>query len=334
MVKHGADGFIFEVLEYCEGNQLDEREANWIETLKSLYPKGYNLTSGGGAFQKHNEETKKIFSENQKNRYKSGVHLFASTDFQEKQRQIQIERAKLGLHPSQSREFKEKRNATVQERIKKDGKFFGHKEETIERKKIEQQDLYSKGLGKFQQPELIERNRQLVKEKLAKGLHHTQQEGWTEKNIESHAVEMKEIVLCVRSNDGQTITSNFRSINDAARVLVARKKSISEICHGTKNVLSVSCKDGRIIRGSFGSVAPWTNEEVEGISINSLTRKMSIEVTILIEDGSEIIKRYESQRGACLDLDANHRAIRFILKEEKYKSTRCNLGRIIKVREV
>ena len=334
MVKHGPDAFEFEVLEYCEREQLDEKESYWIAKLESLYPLGYNLTTGGGAFQRHNEETKKIFSEIQKQRLKSGTHIYSDPEFQKRQRERQIELGKLGLLPSQTAEFKAKRNATVKDRIQKDGKFFEHSSEEIQRKRNEQNILYERGLGKFQEIELIEKNRKLVREKLANGKHHTQQVGWKEKAIASKRGEMKPIVLCIRTIDGKTITQKFESINDAVRQLDARKKSISEMCNQKSTVSTIDCKIGKIIKGTFGIEEAWTQHEVEAILNASLTRKMGIEITILKGDGSELILRYDSQRSACRELNAQHRALRYMLAGEKYKSTGCNLGRIVKVREI
>ena len=334
MLKYGPDGFEFQVLEYCDRENLDKREAFWIESLQSIYPLGYNLTSGGGAFQKHNEETKKKFRENQLEKLKSGTHLYSDPEFQKQQKQRQIELGKLGLLPTQSAEFKAKRNSTVQLKINKTGKFFEHTEEEIERRRIEQKNLYEKGLGKFQDPDLIERNKNLVKEKLATGKHHTQQVGWTEKARAAKQKEKKAVVLCIRTRDGKTINQQFDSINDAVRKLEARKKSISDICHQKQNILSIDCCIGIIIKGTFGTIATWSQEEVEAIKDSSLTKKMSIEITILCNNGEKIVQQHESQRSACRELNAQHRALRYMLKGEKYKSTSCNIGKIIKVEEL
>lgn len=46
--KHGIENFIFEVIEECEDNIVNEREKFWIAELKSTVDKyGYNLTPGG-----------------------------------------------------------------------------------------------------------------------------------------------------------------------------------------------------------------------------------------------------------------------------------------------
>ena len=47
----------FEVIEECPDDMLNEREHFWIEKLNSLRPNGYNLTTGGGAFE-FSEESK------------------------------------------------------------------------------------------------------------------------------------------------------------------------------------------------------------------------------------------------------------------------------------
>lgn len=334
MVKHGPDAFEFEVLEYCERDLLDEKESYWIAKLESLYPSGYNLTTGGGAFQKHNEETKKIFSENQKERLKSGTHIYSDPEFQKRQRERQIELGKLGLLPSQSAEFKAKRNATVQDRIQKHGKFFQHSPEEIDRKRNEQKILYERGLGKFQEIELIEKNRKLVKEKLANGKHHTQQEGWKEKSIEAHRNEMKALVVAIRTKDEKIIERKFESLHEAARQLEADRSHLSALCAGQSGVLTVQCNLGKIVKGNFGNEAEWSIEEIRKLPNSHFTKKMTVEVTIKIQDGSSIVRTFEGQREACRQLEANPRAFRGVLRKEKYKSTKCNLGQITQVVEV
>lgn len=44
--KYGWEDFIFEVLEYCEKDKLNEREKYWISYYNSYY-NGYNETEGG-----------------------------------------------------------------------------------------------------------------------------------------------------------------------------------------------------------------------------------------------------------------------------------------------
>ena len=44
--KYGKENFIFEILEECPIEQLNEREMYWIETLNS-FKNGYNYTLGG-----------------------------------------------------------------------------------------------------------------------------------------------------------------------------------------------------------------------------------------------------------------------------------------------
>jgi group I intron endonuclease len=46
--SHGIDNFIFEVLEECSEEMLNEREIFWIEHFNTKEPNGYNLTHGGG----------------------------------------------------------------------------------------------------------------------------------------------------------------------------------------------------------------------------------------------------------------------------------------------
>ncbi|MBQ9441872.1 MAG: GIY-YIG nuclease family protein [Selenomonadaceae bacterium] len=45
--KYGWENFSVEILEECPEEMLDEREIFWIAKLNSMFPNGYNLTSGG-----------------------------------------------------------------------------------------------------------------------------------------------------------------------------------------------------------------------------------------------------------------------------------------------
>jgi group I intron endonuclease len=55
--KYGKDSFEVECLEECNKEDLDKREAHYINNLNTLKPNGYNLKSGGSS-SKHTEETK------------------------------------------------------------------------------------------------------------------------------------------------------------------------------------------------------------------------------------------------------------------------------------
>lgn len=46
---YGEINFIFEVLEYCEKENLIEREQNWIDVLNCVRPNGYNLNPIAGS---------------------------------------------------------------------------------------------------------------------------------------------------------------------------------------------------------------------------------------------------------------------------------------------
>lgn len=47
IIKYGEDNFIFEILEECKRDYLNEKEIFYIKNLNTLYPNGYNLTPGG-----------------------------------------------------------------------------------------------------------------------------------------------------------------------------------------------------------------------------------------------------------------------------------------------
>jgi hypothetical protein len=56
--KHGVAQFIFEVLEECSKEDLNDREIYWIKHFDTVSPAGYNLTSGGGGVQNPSKETR------------------------------------------------------------------------------------------------------------------------------------------------------------------------------------------------------------------------------------------------------------------------------------
>lgn len=75
MNKYGNDNFLFEIIEECNSEDLDEREIYWIKKLNTLEPDGYNITPGGKKLfgknnpfykKKHTEKTRKIISEKNK----------------------------------------------------------------------------------------------------------------------------------------------------------------------------------------------------------------------------------------------------------------------------
>ena len=71
MNKYGIDNFLFEVIEECDCEILDERERYWIHQLNTLEPYGYNIRNGGKKLfgkenpfygKHHTDETKQIIS--------------------------------------------------------------------------------------------------------------------------------------------------------------------------------------------------------------------------------------------------------------------------------
>ena len=78
--KYGLINFVFEVIEICELNIINEKEIYWISRLNTYVPNGYNLSHGGLALygednpfygRKHTEETRKIIAEKNRGRKKS-----------------------------------------------------------------------------------------------------------------------------------------------------------------------------------------------------------------------------------------------------------------------
>lgn len=73
---YGKDDFKFEVLEYCNIDELDVKEQYYIKFYNSLNPNGFNCTIGGNGMRGFvfSEKTKKNWSENRKGKYMSGEH--------------------------------------------------------------------------------------------------------------------------------------------------------------------------------------------------------------------------------------------------------------------
>ena len=62
--KNGKNNFINGIIEFCNENNVLEREKFWIEKMNTIQPNGYNLTIGGEGCigYKHTPETKMKFS--------------------------------------------------------------------------------------------------------------------------------------------------------------------------------------------------------------------------------------------------------------------------------
>jgi group I intron endonuclease len=59
--KYGRKNFINGILEFCDSQNIKQREKFWIKKLNTKVPNGYNLTEGGDGLigYKHTEESKK-----------------------------------------------------------------------------------------------------------------------------------------------------------------------------------------------------------------------------------------------------------------------------------
>lgn len=331
---HGVDSFEFFVLEYCDTSILDEREVYWISKINSLHPNGYNLKSGGGALHEHHPETKEIMSLNQKARVSAGKHLFSSLEFQNNQTKRQRDLVRKGLHTSQDPDVKAKRMRTVQSIIERDGKLFTYKPEAIVKKRLEQNLLYEAGLGKFQQLELIEANKLRVQDQLAAGNHFSQKEGWSNKMRLLAKAQMKSVCIGVRRPDGTTTIHCYESFHAAQAAISVDRSALSAMCKTVTFSKSLTCDFGLIIIACIGEVPTWDIKTLENLPTSYFLKSMPVNVTIETSNGVIIQRQFISQHAACNELEAHHRAFRWIIKGEKYKSTKCNLGRIVKIVEV
>jgi group I intron endonuclease len=73
--KYGEKNFDFVIIERCASqDELNAKEAYWIERLKTLAPAGYNLRKGGECGGKLLPETKDKISRSRKGKYTGSEH--------------------------------------------------------------------------------------------------------------------------------------------------------------------------------------------------------------------------------------------------------------------
>lgn len=66
MKKYGFNSFIFEIIEECSIDIINEREEYYIKQLNTLYPNGFNFDSGGKSNKVVHEDTRKKQSDAKK----------------------------------------------------------------------------------------------------------------------------------------------------------------------------------------------------------------------------------------------------------------------------
>jgi hypothetical protein len=54
--KYGVENFTLQLIRYCHSHEVDEVEIDEISKHNSLYPNGYNLTTGGQSYSYTNEQ--------------------------------------------------------------------------------------------------------------------------------------------------------------------------------------------------------------------------------------------------------------------------------------
>ena len=70
--KHGPESFEHRLLMQCETqDEANDMEDFFIQELKTLVPRGYNLKGGGGASGRHSEETRQKISAARKGQKRS-----------------------------------------------------------------------------------------------------------------------------------------------------------------------------------------------------------------------------------------------------------------------
>jgi len=86
---YGADAFKVRVLEVCERGLLDQREIYYISEYSSLFPNGYNLTTGG----KHSSPVVHVENSTQLNTpQKRGGCKFRSAETRQKMSESAVQR--------------------------------------------------------------------------------------------------------------------------------------------------------------------------------------------------------------------------------------------------
>lgn len=73
--KYGLDNFEVSVVEHCnDQDELNDVEAYYVKHYRSLYPGGYNLTTGGGSYGKHCKESRRKMSKSQSKLWDNEEH--------------------------------------------------------------------------------------------------------------------------------------------------------------------------------------------------------------------------------------------------------------------
>jgi len=69
--KYGVEDFDVELVEYCDIDDVNEKETYYIKKFNTLYPNGFNLKNGGGNVFTHSDESKKRVSNGVINYFKN-----------------------------------------------------------------------------------------------------------------------------------------------------------------------------------------------------------------------------------------------------------------------
>ena len=116
--KYKWDNMKVKILWEGPVDQLDAREAHFIETYQTLAPKGYNLMTGGGSCGTHSEETRGKISLSMKKQYASGrrTHPFKGktlSDTHKKNLSIAMKKRKNTWNPKGSKRTKRSKHVRM-----------------------------------------------------------------------------------------------------------------------------------------------------------------------------------------------------------------------------
>lgn len=108
-VKHGIESFTFRIICICFDEACNELEAEYIKKFNTLVPNGYNLKEGGNN-SRHNEETRRLISQNRK-----GKGLNYVTEEMRRDRSVRFMGEK---NPNFGKPVSEEQRAQISERMK------------------------------------------------------------------------------------------------------------------------------------------------------------------------------------------------------------------------
>lgn len=232
--KHGKGVFVFEVLELCDEDILNDRECHWISALDCVSPNGFNLTAGGEG-GRPSDETRKKISEAMKGRTFSGETI---------RRMSKAQKNKV-ITVKTRQKISQSMRGRNHGRVGENHHFFGKKHTAEHRQKISEglSDFYSKPQSaetrrKISESQRGEKNHNYGKPKSAetrKKISETKKRKYKHENNpmfgKKHSAETKQKISKARKRNAYFIRMNKKHCRrDLYRIYAAllTSKSILE----------------------------------------------------------------------------------------------------------